>query len=320
MKDKKKLILGIIGIVVIIFFLFKLLGSKEGKIIYKELKAQYGSVEDIVSTVGLVEPQNRLEIIPPLSGRVEKIYVNEGDNVQKGQILAIMSSTERAALLDAAKSQGEEKVKYWEDAYKPTSLIAPISGKVIVRGVEPGQTVNNSTAVLVLANRLIIKAQVDETDIGQIKIGQKVSISLDAYPDVKITGIVGHISYESKVVNNVTIYEVEIIPDTVPAIFRSGMSANVNIIKIAKKNALLIPETAVELKDGKSIVRVKAEVKKGYQEIQVVTGASQDGMIEVISGIDENTILLVKDTSLGKANTKRSGSFINMPGRRPRNR
>jgi macrolide-specific efflux system membrane fusion protein len=63
-----------------------------------------------------------------------------------------------------------------------------------------------------MADELIIKAYVDETDLRYVKLGQKVRISLDAYPDIKFTGVVEHISYESKQISNVTVYEVKIKP------------------------------------------------------------------------------------------------------------
>ena len=164
-----------------------------------------------VITTGVVEPQNRLEIKPSISGRIEEILVHEGDHVRSGDVLAWMSSTERAALIDAARSQGNKELKYWEEVYKKTPLISPIDGEIIDRPVEPGQTVTTSDAVLVLSDRLVVNAQFDETDVGKVKIGQKAFITLDAYPDIQLDGVVDHIAYESQVINNVTIYDVDIL-------------------------------------------------------------------------------------------------------------
>ena len=181
----------------------------------------YGTITTLISTTGTVQPQNRLELKPPINGRIEKIFVQEGDRVTIGQTLAVMSSTERAALLDAARTQSKETLAYWEEVYKPTPLIAPINGEVIVRGVEPGQTVTSSDAALVLSDRLIVQAQVDETDIGKVKLGQTAVISLDAYPETKVKATVDHIAYDSTIVNNVTIYKVDILPKKIPAVFIS---------------------------------------------------------------------------------------------------
>ena len=153
--------------------------------------------------------------------------------------------------------------------------MAPIDGEVIVRAVEPGQTVTSNDAVIVLSDRLIVKAQVDETDIGKVKSDQAAIIGLDAYPRIKVNGTVDHISYESTVVNNVTIYEVDILPEAIPAVFRSGMSANVDIIEKQKDNVLIIPLEAVKqdnkgsfvlLIQGKSGKPVKCRVKLGISD------------------------------------------------------
>jgi len=187
--------------------------------------------------------------------------------------------------MDAARAQGEESLKYWQEAYKPTPLIAPIDGEVIVRAVEPGQTVTSSDAVIVLSDRLIVKAQVDETDIGKVKLGQPAIISLDAYPQIKVNGTVDHISYESKIVNNVTIYEVDILPERVPEVFRSGMSANVDIIERSKENILLIPLSAV--KQDKEGIFVLLSQGKGIEPIKrrVELGISDEKNGEVVSGL-----------------------------------
>lgn len=272
-----------------------------------------GDISSEVTATGIVEPQNRLEIKPSMGGRIESILVKEGEKVKTGDTLAWMSSTERAALVDAARSQGKETLKYWEEVYKQTPIISPIDGEVIVRSVEPGQTVAASDAVLVLSDRLIVKAQFDETDIGKVKVGQKAIISLDAYPDVKLTGIVDHIAYESKVVNNVTIYEVEILPENVPSVFRSGMSANISVIEDKKEGILIIPVEAVKQdKDGSYVLlgndNGRRPVKRG-----VKLGISDGVNTEVVSGLTAEDKILIE--AYVPAETKRAGSPF-MPSRR----
>ncbi len=262
--------------------------------IIETIKPAYGSIQTSISTTGTVQPQNRLEIKPPISGRIDRILVKEGEKVKVGQALALMSSTERAALLDAAHPKGEEVVRYWREVYKPTPLIAPIDGEVIVRAVEPGQTVVSTDAVVVLSDRLIVKAQVDETDIGRVKVGQAAVISLDAYPYIKIKGIVDHISYESTVVNNVTIYEVDVLPEKVPDVFRSGMSANVVITEKSKDDILLIPLNAiVQDKDGNFVMLSRGKGKKAVKH-KVEVGISDWQNVEVVSGLGPEDKIIVK--------------------------
>jgi macrolide-specific efflux system membrane fusion protein len=290
--------------------------AKSSAVVYREVRPAYGTAREIITAIGTVEPQNRLAIIPPISGRIDQIYVQEGTEVRAGQQLAIMSSTDRAALLDAASAQGQNKVNYWAEVYKPTPILAPISGRVIVRSIEPGQTVNSGTTLLVLADVLIVKAQIDETDIGKVAVGQKTTIALDAYPEVKIAGVVKRISYESKVINNVTIYEVEIAPDNVPAIFRSGMSANIEIIRSQKDRALLIPERAIVYAGDSATVLIKTP--SGQRTAEIKTGIVQDGNVEVLSGLSAEDIILAADRSGGQTGAAAGGSPF-MPAR-PRGR
>ncbi len=183
---------------------------------FRSVQVARGDLQVTVLATGTVQPQNRLEMKPPVAGRVDKILVKEGQNVKAGETVALLSSTERAALLDAAKSKDEKEQGYWEEIYKAIPLIAPIDGTVIVSTMQPGQTVSQTDPIVVLSDRLIVQAQVDETDIGKVKEGQAALISLDAYPDIEVKGVVSHIYHESKVVTNVTIYQVDILPEEVP--------------------------------------------------------------------------------------------------------
>ncbi len=277
----------------------------------------YGTIQTVISTTGTVQPQNRLEIKPPISGRIEEIFVQEGDTVTVGQTLALMSSTERAALLDAARAQSKETLAYWQEVYKPTPFIASISGEVIVRTVEPGQTVTSSDAVIVLSDRLIVKAQVDETDIGRVSLGQTAVISLDAYPQTKVRAIVDHIAYESKIVNNVTIYEVDILPEKVPAVFRSGMSANVDIIEQRKEHVLLIPREAVKQDDEGSFVLVSTSSNNEPVKRRVQLGISDDKNVEVIAGLETQDNIIIATQNYLSSKEKDPGRNPFMPSRRP---
>lgn len=291
---KNRKIAAIGGLAALILVVWAVRGCRSGGGVaeVEEIHPEIGDIREVVSTTGTVEPQNRLQIKPPIGGRIEEILVREGDKVKAGQTLAWMSSTERAALLDAALTRGPEQVDYWKDAYKATPLIAPIDAEVIVRAFEPGQTVTASDAVLVLSDRLIVSAQVDETDIGGVKDGQDAVVSLDAYPEVKVKSKVSHISYESTVVNNVTIYQVDILPDSIPAVFRSGMSAIVEIVTQQKNNVLRLPVTAVTRGRRKSTVTILERGRQASRKVE--TGASDEKYIEIVSGLGENDTVVVK--------------------------
>lgn len=280
----------------------------------KLINPEVGDVEITVTTTGIVEPQNRLELKPSISGRIEDILVKEGDQVKTGDVLAWMSSTERAALVDAARSQGEETLKYWEEAYKKTPIISPINGEVIVRAVEPGQTVSTSDVVLVLSDRLVVSAQFDETDIGRVKIGQKALITLDAYPDITIEGIVDHVAYESEIVNNVTIYDVDILPNEIPAMLRSGMSVTVKVIEKKSEGVITIPSSAIHYDERRQFVFVRDKRGK-VTERDIKIGLNNDKNAEIISGLTTEDSIIVQETSY-LPQRKDSGTNPFMPNRK----
>ena len=274
---------------------------------------EMGEVLLTVTTTGIVEPQNRLEVKPSIGGRLENILVREGDSVKEGDTLAWMSSTERAALVDAARSEGEESLTYWENAYKKTPIVSPINGKVIVRAAEQGQTVTSSDAVIVLSDRLVVSAQFDETDIGRIKVGQKTLMALDAYPEVRIEGIVDHIAYESEIVNNVTIYNVDILPNEVPETMRSGMSVTADVVEKSVENVLTIPAGAIHYDGKRQFVLVQLRFgKPAERDIEV--GLNNEKTAEIISGLNvEDNVIMQESIYLPKRSSRGANPF--MPSR-----
>jgi macrolide-specific efflux system membrane fusion protein len=283
--------------------------------VYRQEKAVRGDISLSILSTGTVQPQNRLEIKAPTAGRIETVLVKEGQNVKRGQILAWMSSTERAALLDAARSKGEDEVKRWEEMYRPTPIIAPINGTLILRSVEPGQTFSTTDPILVMSDRLTVKAQVDETDIAQIRLKMGAEITLDAYSKEKIAARVDQIAFEAKTVNNVTTYLVDVLPIKTPEFMRSGMTANVTFSIEEKKDILLIPNEAIRMDpDGPKVLIRRADGHPVEQKIE--TGMSDGKQTEIISGVLEGeTLLIVTVSSSGS----RSGSnpLNPMGGRRP---
>lgn len=322
-KKIKLFVVGIIIVVIAAVIVARIKGQNASDEIVKMIKPSIGSIETMISSTGTVLPKNRLAIKPPVNGRIESILIKEGEKVKIGQTLAIMSSTERAALLDAARGKGEDVLKYWEEAYKPILLPSPIDGEVIVATTQPGQTVTTSDAVVVLSDHLIVRAQVDETDVGKIKLNQEAVISLDAYPGVKIKAAVGHLYYESETVNNVTIYKVDLVPENVPDFFRSGMNATVDFIVESKKDILLVPADAVYKEENTHYVLLKQEGSQNPVKRVVELGITDDKNYEVLSGVTAgDTILLTTKKYVFTSNGNSAGSnpFLpKMPTRKNRN-
>ena len=268
--------------------------SRPAKMTYRYVKVEKGKLRATILSTGTVQPENRVQIKPPIAGRIENVLVEEGAKVKKGHVLAWMSSTERAALLDAASARGADELKRWEGLYRPTPILSPIDGEIIIRNVESGQTVTSADAIFDMSDRLTVKAQVDETDIAQIQLHQKATIVLDAYPDQSIEAHVDQIAYDAKTVNNVTTYLVDVLPEKRPSFMRSGMTSNVSFEAGSKEDALVIPVEAVKIREGQPVVFVSASGDEGNPEQRTIqTGLSDGKRIEVRSGVVEGETLAI---------------------------
>ncbi|MFA5162705.1 MAG: HlyD family efflux transporter periplasmic adaptor subunit [Elusimicrobiales bacterium] len=252
-----------------------------------------------VQATGAVDPENRVPLAPSVGGRLEEIFVKEGDPVKKGQLIAKISSSERVALLDsvALDSSKSEEMAIVRDAYTLMPLVSPIDGEIIKRAAEPGQTVSPGKEIVVISDRLIIKTAVDETDIGGVREGQKAEFYLDAFQKQRHEGAVVAVSRDSTKKEGVNVYEVKVLPSKPIAALRSGMTADVYILTGVKKNTLYLPKRAIVYKDGESFVTVKAPDGKKSKEQKVQTGKANEKSIEILSGISAGeTVLYSSDT------------------------
>ncbi|GAB4432499.1 MAG: efflux RND transporter periplasmic adaptor subunit [Turneriella sp.] len=287
-------------------------GSKKNEApSYSEIKPQRGEIRITVTSTGTVQPEGRIEMKPPVPGRMESVLVREGQKVRRGQIIAWMSSTERAALLDSARAVSSEEYKRFQEYYRATPMVAPVSGTIILRNAEPGQTVAATDVLLVIADRLQVVAKVDETDIARVETGIPAEILLDAYPQQPIEARVSAIAYEAKTVNNVTTYDVEVAPKAQPAFMRSGMTANVTFVIKKKENVLTLPLAAIQFKKDSPFVLVKGPKGKA-EEVLVAIGDSDGSNTEITSGLDEEQTVLIPKMQV---NTEKQGTNPFMPAR-----
>ena len=292
--------------------------SQKAETPLKKVTVMKGNILAQLPTTGVVIPRNNLSIKPPVAGRIEQVLVVEGQRVHRGDVIAWMSSSERAALLDAARAKGPEEVEYWQDVYKPAPIVAPLDGFITKRNMQPGQFFSQSDDVMVMADILIVEAQVDETDIGRIKLNQQATIILDAYPDQKMAGHVEKIAYQSDTINNVTIYRVDVLPQAVPSFFRSGMSATVNFMMDERKDVLTLPINAIKKAGGRTFAFIQENGK--VKAVQIKTGLENTENLELISGLSEGQEVVIPTAKIAQEAMQRDqfrgGPFNFLGGRR----
>jgi macrolide-specific efflux system membrane fusion protein len=282
-----------------VFFLWKRNSYSSDQPQFTPTAVERGNIEVKVLSTGTIEPYTRVEVSSPVSGRIDRVEVDEGDIVRKGDVLAWISSEDRIAVLDAAraeletaqKSGDEEAIKeanatyeIAQKAYKAVPLTNSISGEVINRSCQPGQNVSMASILFVIADRLIARVEVDEADIGRINTGQDAWIVLDAFPEERVASRVAKISREGETTSDVVFYDVMVEALSVPAYWSSGMTANVEFIIESKENVLLVPRSALNEKDKKKFVILMNE-KPEPREVQ--TGITDGKMVEIIRGLQE---------------------------------
>lgn len=152
------------------------------------------------------------------------------------------------------------------------NVTSPMDGVVIRRPVELGDTVmsgvssfNAGTVLMTVADvdTMIIKAGINEVDIGKVRLAQPVKVSLDAYPKVRFAGKILRIAPAARLEEKVKVFDVEIAIERQGAELRTGMTANIDIVGEKHERVLAVPVEAIFKKDDSEVVYVKkAEAPK----------------------------------------------------------
>ncbi len=181
----------------------------------------------------------------------DKGYLSELD------FIASKTTVESAyATLESAKSSLERAKTNLDYAF----IHAPISGKIINRNVEARQTVAASFSTPTLftiaenLSKMQILADVDESDIGQIKVGQKVIFTVQAYPEKNFKGEVVQIRLSPETISNVVNYTVVVNADNSERLLLPGMTATLDFYVKEKKNVLLIPNMALRFQPTETMM------------------------------------------------------------------
>lgn len=219
------------------------------------------------------------------------------------------------------------------------TITAPIDGVVLSKEVEEGQTVASAMTtptLFIIAQDLTdmrVIADIDEADIGGVKEGQRVTFTVDAFPEDVFSGTVTQVRQEATTESNVVTYEVVISAPNENLKLKPGLTANVTIFTSEKTNVLTIPTKALRfspneallakdetIEDVKSPVKVWTQQGKTFKAIAVQTGTTNGTLTEITSGLkagDKVITEFIMGASEEEANTQQSNPF--MPGPRNRN-
>ena len=198
------------------------------------------------------------------------------------------------------------------------TITSPIDGVVLSKSVEEGQTVAasfNTPELFTIAQDLTdmrVIADIDEADIGGVKEGQRVSFTVDAYPDDKFEGQVTQVRQQATTESNVVTYEVVISAPNNDLKLKPGLTANVTIYTLEKNDVLAAPAKALRfmptealLSEGQTIEDVDAPTKvwtlegNVFKAHAVQVGTTNGMLTEITGGINEGTEVLVDFTLSG---------------------
>ena len=227
----------------------------------------------------------------------------------------------------AQVGQAQAALKIAETNMQYTNILSPVDGTVISRSVDIGQTVAASFQTPTLFSiaqdltKMQIDTNVDEADIGKVKVGQEVSFNVDAYPDTIFTGKVAVVRNAPITVSNVVTYDVVIQVNNTQLKLKPGMTANVSITIETRPDVLRIPNAALRFKPaevkGKSEKTPDKQRMKGTKvwilendkpkPAKVTIGLSDGNYTEISAGELKEGQEIITD-SLNKKDNSSSGA------------
>ena len=273
--------------------------NKNSVVVVSAQPATMGSIANVVTATGTIEPIQQVEVGTQVSGEVKKVYVDYNSQVKAGQLIAELDKTNLKVSVSEAQISYEKALNelnyikknyerqkslyadkliseadFDEISYKYNNakssltqskasldkaktnlgyadIYSPVDGVVLSKSIEEGQTVAasfNTPTLFTIAQDLTkmqVEADIDEADIGQIKVGQRVTFTVDAFQNDVFNGKVVQVRLDPKVTSNVVTYTVIIEADNPDLKLMPGLTATVSIYTLEISNVLTIPESAL---------------------------------------------------------------------------
>lgn len=337
MKKRKKLIIWIIILAVFGSGIYYYLKPKETGPEYTTEKAIRTDLQQTVSVTGEVVDIVKADVSPEMSGTTEELAVKVGDRVKKGQKIAkINDSVVRAQLnealialqiqqeqldlkrrkWDTLKPEEKEAAKLAVESARATTwtlqqqmkkniVYAPIDGIIAKKYLEEGEMAAMGKPLVTISGEkgFEIEADVPESDIDKIKIGQKGQATFDAFLSDEIFEFeVTEVEPTATIIQDVVYYRVTFKLLTEEKRIKSGMSTDIDILTAEKKDVLAVSNQAIKNEDGKryvEILEIDADQQKTVKRADVKAGLRGDsGLTEIVSGLSEGeeVITFVKES------------------------
>lgn len=309
---------------------------------YETAKVMRMDLTKTVSATGTIQPRESVEVSSKVTARIKEVLVQENDHVTAGQIVAILDGKDFEAKLDQANftltnarqklerterlykigaksleelqdakyeyDRAKSSVELAEDDVNQTVITAPMDGIVVGEPKTPGtmavQGSNNPTVIMRIADlsEKLVKAKVDETDIGSVKVGERATFTVDAYPDKTFRAQVMKISQtdtnnswdtsssstsSSSSSNSVIYYYVTFSAPDEENLLLPAMTARLDIVVGHVREALCVPIAALKT-DGKGSyverITMDAQGKEVAEKVYIQVGLYGEEFVEVTGG------------------------------------
>jgi len=275
------------------------------RIHYEQAKRNYDSDHSLFVQGLLANKQNRDSESEYLSAKQELEKSQEKYNIVEKSGIPINQSPEK---------------------FQGSNVEAPMTGVVLTKNIEIDETVtsgvssfNAGTVMFTVADvsSMIVKAGVNEVDIGKIHVGQPVKVTLDAYSKVAFKGRIDRIAPAVRLDDKVRVFDVEIRLDAQGRELRSGMTANIEVAGERKEKVVTVPVEAVFQRDDGEIVFVKKTIdpkaieaakksdkkdkdawKQYFDKRVIVTGLADNSHVEVLKGLKAGDEIALEDPTL----------------------
>ena len=353
MKKVGKIILFVIlGLIVILTFVFLWNKSRPEVSIYEIVSPTEGSIENKTIATGKVEPRDEILIKPQISGIVSEVWKEAGQMIKVGDVIATVKVIPEMGQLNSAESrlrvaeinleQIEKEFARQSQLYEKsiiskeefdqakashnkaveeknnakdaldivrngvskryanlsnTRIRSTITGMILDVPIKVGNSViqantfNDGTTIASVANMndLIFKGKIDETEVGKIKEGMPITLTIGAITDQKFDAKLEYISPKGTEENGAVLFEMKAavkVPDSV--FIRAGYSANAEIVLAKADKVIVIPESTVEFNNDSAFVYiVKAEKpEQVFDKKHVEIGLSDGINIEIKKGLN----------------------------------
>ncbi|SHJ84348.1 RND family efflux transporter, MFP subunit [Tangfeifania diversioriginum] len=338
MKTVKQISIALIILVLVGLAAYKLNANKEqirettelasqtiSEIPVKIVAPQTGTINKQISTTGTVSATEELMVLSETQGKVQKIYKNVGDRVQKNEVIIEVDDEVIAANVLVAEADFEQQTKDIErlqrleqgnaiskhdleqarialkkaeadlitarKALRDTKIKAPISGIINKRLVENGQFISGGMPICEIVNtaKLKIWVKIPEKDIFKLAKGQAVHVTIPSLPGKTFTGKLNSIGEKA---DNAMKFDAEVVMDNHNGEQRlkAGLFSEV-LIPVEASETILIEKTAItgSMKNPSVfVVEGDKAVKK-----EIITNESDDKFVEVVSGLNKEGRVVV---------------------------